>query len=402
MEPSVGPDLDGEAAGDQSGWSIAMSADGSVVAIGAPLNDGGGEGGTGFSGAGHVRAYAAVMHASPPALPPPLPPAPLGGYSPPPLPPPPFHVTVARYEQLGDDIDGEAVEDYSGYSVALSADGSVVAVGAPYNDGSGTTAGHVRVHDLVGTQWVQRGDDIDGEATGDRSGWSVALSADGIVVAIGATHNGGGGSEAGHVRVHAWDNTQWDQRGNDIDGEAVGDQSGISVALSADGTVVAIGARDNGGAGDWVGHARVHAWDGTQWGQRGDDLDGEAAWDESGCSVALSADGSVVAIGARNNDATGTNAGHVRVHARDGTQWHQVGEDLDGEASGDVSGPFSHMVGPIVYSIHQTAVVSTSFVLISLIANTKFGRYDEITWVRCKKIKALRGCCCASATTLPS
>jgi hypothetical protein len=350
MEPSVGPDLDGEAAGDQSGWSIAMSADGSVVAIGAPLNDGGGEGGTGFSGAGHVRAYAAVMHASPPALPPPLPPAPLGGYSPPPLPPPPFHVTVARYEQLGDDIDGEAVEDYSGYSVALSADGSVVAVGAPYNDGSGTTAGHVRVHDLVGTQWVQRGDDIDGEATGDRSSWSVALSADGIVVAIGATHNGGGGSEAGHVRVHAWDDTQWDQRGDDIDGEAVGDQSGISVALSADGTVVAIGARDNGGAGDWVGHARVHAWDGTQWGQRGDDLDGEAAWDESGYSVALSADGSVVAIGARNNDATGTNAGHVRVRARDGTQWHQVGEDLDGEASGDVSGPFSHMVGPIVYT----------------------------------------------------
>ena len=294
MEPSVGPDLDGEAAGDQSGWSIAMSADGSVVAIGAPLNDGGGEGGTGFSGAGHVRAYAAVMHASPPALPPPLPPAPLGGYSPPPLTPPPFHVTVARYEQLGDDIDGEAVEDYSGYSVALSADGSVVAVGAPYNDGSGTTAGHVRVHDLVGTQWVQRGDDIDGEATGDRSG--------------------------------------------------------CSVALSADGSVVAIGARDNGGAGDWVGHARVHAWDGTQWGQRGDDLDGEAAWDESGYSVALSADGSVVAIGARNNDATGTNAGHVRVRAWDGTQWHQVGEDLDGEASGDVSGPFSHMVGPIVYT----------------------------------------------------
>ena len=120
--------------------------------------------------------------------------------------------------------------------------------------------------------------------------------------------------------------------------------------MSADGSVVAIGARDNGGAGDWVGHARVHAWDGTQWGQRGDDLDGEAAWDESGYSVALSADGSVVAIGARNNDATGTNAGHVRVRARDGTQWHQVGEDLDGEASGDVSGPFSHMVGPIVYT----------------------------------------------------
>ena len=34
--------------------------------------------------------------------------------------------------------------------------------------------------------WVQRGSDIDGEAAGDRSGCSVSLSADGSMVAIGA------------------------------------------------------------------------------------------------------------------------------------------------------------------------------------------------------------------------
>jgi hypothetical protein len=51
---------------------------------------------------------------------------------------------------------------------------------------------------------TQIGNDIDGEAAGDVSGWSVSLSADGTVVAIGAYHNDGNSnsSRAGHVRVY--------------------------------------------------------------------------------------------------------------------------------------------------------------------------------------------------------
>ena len=81
-------------------------------------------------------------------------------------------------------------------------------------------------------------------------------------------------------------------------GEAAGDISGFSVSLSGDGSVVAIGARGNDGNGDLSGHVRVYAWDGTAWTQRGLDIDGEAAGDISGGSVSLSSDGSVVAIGA--------------------------------------------------------------------------------------------------------
>ncbi len=47
--------------------------------------------------------------------------------------------------QIGDDIDGEAEYDESGYSVSLSADGFIVAIGARYNDGNGEDSGHVRV-----------------------------------------------------------------------------------------------------------------------------------------------------------------------------------------------------------------------------------------------------------------
>ena len=40
-------------------------------------------------------------------------------------------------EQIGEDIDGEAVSDFSGFSVSLSSDGNMVAIGAPFNDAAG-------------------------------------------------------------------------------------------------------------------------------------------------------------------------------------------------------------------------------------------------------------------------
>ena len=45
-------------------------------------------------------------------------------------------------------IDGEAAADESGGSVALSADGGRLAVGAPFNDGTGADSGHARVYDV--------------------------------------------------------------------------------------------------------------------------------------------------------------------------------------------------------------------------------------------------------------
>ena len=79
---------------------------------------------------------------------------------------------------------------------------------------------------LVGMQYFQKGADVDGEASDDRSGESVSLSSDGTIVAIGAPRNDGNGSNSGHVRVFAWDDdtSSWEQLGDDIDGEASDDQ----------------------------------------------------------------------------------------------------------------------------------------------------------------------------------
>jgi hypothetical protein len=304
-----GSDIDGEAAGDFSGNSVALSSDGNTLAIGAYTNDGR------ANNAGHVRVYV-------------------------------WNSGTSAWVQRGSDIDGEAAFDKSGESIALSSDGNTLAIGAPTNDGGGTASGHVRVYAWnSGTSaWVQRGSDIDGEAAFDYSGTSVALSSDGNTLAIGAYGNDGSGTMAGHVRVYTWNSgtSAWVQRGSDIDGEAANDRSGISVALSSDGNTVAIGATRNDGTASDAGHVRIYTWNsGTSaWVQRGSDIDGEAANDYSGSSVALSSDGNTLAIGATQNDGNGSNAGHVRVYAwNSGTSaWVQRGSDIDGEAADDYSG----------------------------------------------------------------
>jgi hypothetical protein len=207
----------------------------------------------------------------------------------------------------------------SGKSVSLSAYGTIVAIGANKNDGAGTGAGHVRVYEYsAGTYeysdstWTQLGSDIDGEAAGDRSGTSVSLSADGTIVAIGARNNDGTGSNAGHVTVYQYSDSTWAQLGSDIDGEATSDRSGKSVSLSADGTIVAIGARANDGTASNAGHVRVYQYTSNSWTQIGSDLDGEASNDSFGYAVSLNADGTVLGVGVRRS---GANRGHVRVYA---------------------------------------------------------------------------------------
>ena len=84
--------------------------------------------------------------------------------------------------------------------------GNVLAICANYNDGNGSNSGHVRVYawDPTSAKYIQRGDDINGEAASDESGSSVSLSYDGNVLAIGADYNDGNGTSSGHVRVYKW------------------------------------------------------------------------------------------------------------------------------------------------------------------------------------------------------
>lgn len=295
----IGEDIEGGVRGDGTGDSIALSRDGQILAVGAQFHDGAN------GDEGRVRIY---------------------------------RRNGDLWSQLGVDIDGEAIFDRSGYSVALSSDGQTVAIGAVSNDEKGFQAGHVRIYDWNGSAWEQRGNDIDGEAATDQSGFSVALSSDGETVAIGAPGADGIAANLGHVRVYRWEAGTWNQRGNDIDGEAQLDRSGWSVALSSDGEIVAIGSLASGSTGQFSGQVRIYLWNGSAWEQLGDAIDGEASGDFAGQSVDLSSDGYTVAIGARGNDNAGQSAGHARVFRWSGTAWEQMGSAIDGEAEFDDSG----------------------------------------------------------------
>jgi len=255
-----------------------------------------------------------------------------------------------QWTQVGIDINDESYPDdpWRSIAVALSADGLIMAVGALSNT-YGPSDGQVRVYsrnDSSFLGWTQIGQDLTGEATGDRFGQFVALSDNGEVLAVSATYNNGGGDNNGHVRVFQRDANAWSQIGEDIDGEARFDYSGDAVVLSGSGDVLAVSASDNDGNGSSSGHVRVYQRAPSSalgWEQIGGDLDGEESNDDSGTALDLSNIGDVVAIGANRNtnDAVGQWSGQVRVYKRDPSTvlgWVQVGEDIDGQVYNELFG----------------------------------------------------------------
>jgi hypothetical protein len=281
----IGQDIIGEANGNLFGYSVSISEDGKTIAVGA------------VKGAnlksGHVRIYR-------------------------------LEDDGTSWGQIGEDIVGEAKNDNFGFTVSLSADGSTIAIGAPDNDDNGDDSGQVIVYriDSEGSSWellVQKS--IHGDNAGDWSGFSVDLSPDGNTLAIGSPGYWEDDDRPGYVRVFSLESSlntgSWIRIGQDIIGEANGDEFGYSVSLSDEGKTLAVGVRGADVNGAASGHVKVYQMDDSvsRWTQLGDDIDGEAAYDNSGWSVSLSADGNTVAIGSPVNDDNGDDSGHVRVFA---------------------------------------------------------------------------------------
>lgn len=344
-----GEDIDGEDTGDRSGSSVCMP-DANTIAIGAPRNDANG------GSSGHVRVY---------------------------------NWSGSSWTQKGSDIDGDAANDLFGGTVFMP-NANTVAIGAPQNDAADVDAGQVKVFEWDGTDWTQKGNDILGDSTdgffGGLFGSSVSMSdANSIVVGapwydntgsftgqvkifdwngsdwiqrgesingsaysytgsivrmpsnnvVGIVTQGATVGNKGMVRVFEWDGSQWLLKGNPIEGENSGDLSGSSMDMPDENTI-AIGAIENDGSFPQAGHVRIFEWDGSSWIQKGSDIDGEADGDESGSSVSMP-DANTLAIGATLNDGSFPQAGHVRIFKWNGIDWEQS-FDIDGEADGDESG----------------------------------------------------------------
>ena len=288
------------------GASVAFSADGSILAIGAP-----GYTSDGVDGAGHVKLFR-------------------------------FH-NGSSWEQIGQDIKGNRTGDWFGSSLDLSADGKTLAIGAPASlayeeDGM---PGYVRVYSInegddASISWTKIGQ-IVGDAPADYFGDSVSVSADGTTLAVGGYGNDGNGSNSGHARLYQISGSGLTQLGDDINGEAIEDSTGFDVSLSADGRTVAISSPWNSG----IGKVMIFSFDSTEssWKQVGKDIFGDLLDDCFGWSVALSADGQTVGVGAPAEAMIeDPGGGYVRVYHFEDDDWQKIGNDISGNKLGGAFG----------------------------------------------------------------
>ena len=166
--------------------------------------------------------------------------------------------------------------------------------------------------------WRLMGQDIYGEE-GELAGACVGLSGNGTVVAVGSPEYSGHFAFGGRVQIFAFDGTQWNQTAEITGNAGTGAGFGNSCSLSRNASRIVIGA---GGATvnetTKAGLVQIFDWSsdgiGSSWLQIGQDLVGDQAQDQFGFAVALSKDGTTVAVGANSNDANGVSSGQVTVY----------------------------------------------------------------------------------------
>jgi hypothetical protein len=268
--------------------------------------------------------------------------------------PDPVPVPIPRWKQLGATIERDLIDDRAdrlrwdrfGTSVALSADASILAIGAPgYID----NIGFVKVFrvDDDGGNWVQLGQTIFGDNAYDDFGISVDISPDGMTIICGSPQMGHDYDSPGYVRVFSLEGDSslgtdnWKKIGEDIIDEANTDSFrmfGHVATISSDGKTIAVYAHGNIYVN--TGHVRIYrqvANNGASWEQIGQDIRGEATEYQIGTSVSLSADGSIVVIGAAGGDYNGDESGQVTVYRYDGegSSWERLGQSIYGHIAGD-------------------------------------------------------------------
>jgi DNA-binding beta-propeller fold protein YncE len=201
-----------------------------------------------------------------------------------------------------------------GDSAAISRDGSLAAVGDPYDS---SNEGAVWTFAPSGGVWTQLGPKLAGTAGDEEFGKSIALSGDGMTALIGTP----GVSPAGGAFAFTRSGSVWTQQGAKLApvGAAYPGEAGDRVALAADGNTAIFGAPyDNRGPGA----AWIYARNGNGvWSMQGPKkvaADEIGTYGHFGADVALTADGNTAFVGGPYDDAS---QGAIWVLARTGTSW---------------------------------------------------------------------------------
>ena len=207
-----------------------------------------------------------------------------------------------------------ATDDRFGVSVSLSGDGSTALVGA-YAKSSSTGAAYIFTKS--GSTWTQQSKlTASDAATGDTFGRSVSLSSDGSTALVGAHQKS---SNAGAAYVFTRSGSTWTQQAKLTASDAAGsDYFGGSVSLSGDGSTALVGAYYKSSA---TGAAYIFTKSGSTWSQQSKLTASDGASpDRFGISVSLSADGSTALVGAYTKSSY---TGAAYIFTRSGSTWTQ-------------------------------------------------------------------------------
>lgn len=229
---------------------------------------------------------------------------------------------------------GGVADDNLGAGAALAADASFAVLGATgQDDGATLNTGAAFVFTRSGTTWMQgqmlRAADGD-RTTNENFGQSVAISADGMTIAIGSEFEDEGAvSNRGAVWIFVPSGGMWTLQTKLLASDKVaGDHFGRSVALSADGNTLLVGAPDQDEPGtnnNGAAYVFNRAAGGTTWTETKRLFASDIAADEAfGHAVALSADGTTALIGANAEDDGGlTDNGAAYVFTLNAGMWMQ-------------------------------------------------------------------------------
>ena len=253
---------------------------------------------------------------------------------------PTAHRTLDGWRQVGGSINGTASGDKFGSSIALSKDASCVAIGSPRSSVYSNNAGEVRVFQRQAQDiWEQVGNTIYGENKDTRLGSSLDLSDScEALVAGGVLNANDNGIRTGHVRVYRLIDNEWQQQGIDIEGVDLFDNMGRSVSISGDGNIVAVGASRYG---DDFGLVRVFRYSNItcSYSKQGEDIVGTQKDAFMGHVVSISSLGDTMAVGSFGVSSSGlTRNGQVRIFNFVENVWKQKGQAINGTSNNDQFG----------------------------------------------------------------
>lgn len=345
---------------DQFGHSLALSGDGSTLAVGARLED---SAATGVNGdqSDELAVDSGAVYV--------------------------FRLedNAWRQEAYLKASNAESGDQF-GSAVALNGDGNILIVGAPFEDSnasgldgdeadnSASDAGAAYVFSFDGIEWRQDHyikasvTDVYDDLAGNLFGMAVALDPSARFIAVGATREESSGRGVNSCPCDSWaqysgavylferNSPTWEHRAFIKGSTAEDTQFGRPIVFSSDGNTLAIAEYHH-----WAyrgGDVFVYRFDGTQWHEEAEitgsnSRDTQSGEDEFGFAISLNADGTSMAIGAPDegsastvingdqNDNSRRGAGAVYLFRFDGLEWEQQAYFKPSTVSGGQPSQFS-------------------------------------------------------------